>query len=357
MIYEFLNDLNDLVSRKLVSKRKHPDHDLYIYNYTSSAMNISPDKWTDAMIDARGLILDGDGEVIARGMRKFWNLNLEDKTLWKSPFTVYEKMDGSLILLVKYKDDLIFASRGSFTSDQAIMAKEIWNEKYSYLSHLVGWRITCLFELIHPNNQIVVNYGNKKDLVFLCAINNDTGSTVKFPMIYDFPTPKTYGFNSIQELVESKQDDNKEGYVIHFHFYDIRYKFKFEHYKALHRARFMTSNRTIWECLYNRVDPLLAIPEEDTDLRNWVTWQVDKYKEQMNNLMSFYSKSFYEIRRQLKEKNPNHTRKDFALEANKYTHPVLLYLLLDERVAEFENAVLKVCYPSEVIFYKREVKE
>ena len=51
---------------------------------------------------------------------------------------------------------------------------------------------TYLFEMVHPANQIVVNYGDKKELVFIGMIRNETLDDVMDYDIFDKKVNKKY---------------------------------------------------------------------------------------------------------------------------------------------------------------------
>ena len=53
-----------LIKDGYISERKHPECDYYIYNYTSKAQYQK--QWEEDTMNCRGLILDGEGNVIAR---------------------------------------------------------------------------------------------------------------------------------------------------------------------------------------------------------------------------------------------------------------------------------------------------
>jgi hypothetical protein len=79
-------------------------------------------------------------------------------------------MDGSLGILFYYRGEWVVTTRGSFTSDQAIRAKKILDEKYNL--DLFNWKHTYLFEIIYPENRIVVRY-DYEDLIFISAFIKD----------------------------------------------------------------------------------------------------------------------------------------------------------------------------------------
>ena len=94
-----LNILNDYIDKKLITKQDHPTLPLSIYNYTRSCQYES--KWDEITLNCRGLVLDRDGNVVAKPFDKFFNYE-ELKEIPNEPFEVFEKMDGSLGILFNY---------------------------------------------------------------------------------------------------------------------------------------------------------------------------------------------------------------------------------------------------------------
>ena len=112
--YPHFDELPALVESKVVSKRPHPKLPLFIYNYTVRAQETPRTQWTDAMCDCRGLILDHEGFIIGRPFRKFWNYEQVLDEIPPEPFTVWEKLDGSLGIVCSYAGVRVVATRGSF---------------------------------------------------------------------------------------------------------------------------------------------------------------------------------------------------------------------------------------------------
>ena len=126
---------------------------------------------------ARGIVFDDEGNVVQRCFPKFFNSDepegiIAAKTLKASKPRVQDKLDGSLIKVsFDLKHMLVVTSKASFQSDQAMLAIEIIAKQgYTFRE---GY--TYHFELIHPKNQIVLNYGDKTALVLLAIIDNLTG--------------------------------------------------------------------------------------------------------------------------------------------------------------------------------------
>lgn len=127
----------------LLYSQVHPTLPLTIYNYTDKVQ--WENLWDEVTLSCRGLVVDDLGNVVARPFRKFFNLS-EGKTNVTSNYEIYTKYDGSLGILFFYGGNWIFASRGSFTSDQAIKGFELLT-KYDYT--LLDKENTYCFEIIY----------------------------------------------------------------------------------------------------------------------------------------------------------------------------------------------------------------
>lgn len=137
-----LPNLDELISNGYITKRKHPAARLFIYNYTARAQY--SDDWNEATLTCRGLITDGEGNIVSRPFKKFFNLD-QVQTLPDEPFQVFDKLDGSLGILFWIDDKPYLASRGSFISEQAVEANKILatldtsvlDKSYTYLFEII----------------------------------------------------------------------------------------------------------------------------------------------------------------------------------------------------------------------------
>lgn len=93
--YLNVDDLNELVANNFVSVRNHPEFPLRIYNYTAKASGVRQDNWPDAMLKARGLIVDDYDQIRAVGLKKFWNF--ADSDYKDMSFICYDKLDGCFL--------------------------------------------------------------------------------------------------------------------------------------------------------------------------------------------------------------------------------------------------------------------
>ena len=309
-----LNILNKYISDGLVVRNDHPTYPISIYNYSRTCQYES--KWDDITKMCRGLILDQDGNVIAKGFDKFFNLEEHtSEEIPNEPFEVFEKLDGSLGILFWYQGQWILATKGSFTSEQSIRAKEILN-KYNY--HPIPKGYTTLVEIIYPENRIVCGYGNEESLVVLSMINNSSGKELDYTsLLYisdetRMPVVKKYdGINDYKTL-KSLISKDREGYVVRFR-NGFRMKIKGEEYVRLHRILTGFSNVDIWEYLKDgkNIDELLdRVPDE---FDKWVKTTISDLRYGSYQLRERAGKLHDGFRYgKFGDRDPEPTKKEFA---------------------------------------------
>lgn len=261
-----------------INVQPHPGCDLRILNYSQKAQ--FDWRWNDATMQCRGLIVDPNWNVVARPFQKFFSVEQLGGKVPLEPFEAYEKMDGSLGILYFIDGVPFIASRGSFTSDQARRATRMLRERYSDAK--LDESFTYLFEIIYPENRIVVDYGDREELVLLAIIETETGN--EWPLdAYDsvFPVVKRYdGIESFDELM-SWQDTDREGFVVRFES-GQRVKIKFDEYKRLHKLLTGVSPKAIWEILRSGSDLSAVVDRVPDEFHQWV-------KETENDLRAAFA--------------------------------------------------------------------
>ena len=276
-----LEVLEEYIDKGLVVKQNHPTLPLSIYNYSRTTQYDG--MWDDITLNCRGLVLDLEGNIIAKPFPKFFNYEEhKPEDIPNENFEVYEKMDGSLGIIFYYEGEWLIATRGSFTSDQAIKGKEML-DKLNKSALITGY--TYLAEIIYPENRIVVDYGDTEKLVVLGAYNNETSKEVEVDEMVNegwevVMKYKTWGEG--YDLLKEEISKDKEGYVIRFSG-GMRMKIKGDEYVRLHRILTNFSTKDIWELLKNGEDlgPFLErVPDEFDD---WVK------RTAMNLRYSFHS--------------------------------------------------------------------
>lgn len=348
---------NELVQQKLLSVQKHDKANLLIWNYTPVTQ--FDRKWTPETIMARGLITDLDGNIIARPFTKFFNLSEhegEDSKLPPLPqesFEVFEKLDGSLGILYFIEDKPFIATRGSFLSDQALEGTKMLWQKYSKVPF--DKHGTYLFEIIYPENRIVVDYKGKRDLILLSAFVTETGEEFSYDLVQAFA--KTWHIPIVKRLdgitdistIAKMQKNNAEGFVIRYKS-GVRAKVKFEEYVRLHRLITGVNAKTIWDLLRNNqpFDELLdRVPDEYYD---WVQKTRDDLTTRFKDIR-YHAQQIFILEH---GDNRNQPRKETAMRFKQYPQlQGILFAMLDNK--NYEEIIWKMLRPTATKPFKEDI--
>lgn len=324
---------DEYVKKGLVRSQTYKD--LTIYQYTEFTQFES--LWNNCTLNARGIVFDNDGAIVQRCIPKFFNhdepdgIKVERLTLAEQVPVIQEKLDGSLIKITKdQKHGLVITSKASFESDQAKMAKEIVEENnYDFKE---GW--TYHFELIHPDNQIVLSYGDERKLVLLAIIDNKTGKDIDiYSDEFKFEKPKLYSYETLLDVNTLNKDGLHEGVVVNYGSY--RLKYKTDEYIRLHRIVTEFTPKRVWEALSNgqRIDRM-NIPEE------FIKWLDDTEKE----LLLKYNELFDKINQALAD-TVNMTNKEIALSDDEAIKEMREYIFAIRSGKSIEEKVWKAIKP------------
>lgn len=281
--------LEQHIANGYLRRQVHKTHPIALYKYSHNAQFAK--FWPPEMLHMRGIVLDNEGNVVTRPFEKFFNLvSCQDGVLVDEQgntaktnhhHEIYDKLDGSLITVTWYGNELLFTSSGSFYSDQVAMAKEIFEANFYAGRIRTGY--TYIFELLHPDNQIVCSYGDRKELVLLAVRDIETGEDFAHDYLVYTGFPVVTRITDPIEAVLAKQDkpdfSNEEGFIIKYA-NGFRLKIKYSEYVRLHKIFTGISSVDIWEMLKDgkTLDPLLdRVPDE---LYAWVRDVQKKLKAQ-----------------------------------------------------------------------------
>lgn len=319
-----LNLMQGYLDKGLITKNDHPSLPLLIWNYTPKTQYERV--WDKVTILCRSLVTDLNGAVVAKSFDKFFNIE-EETCLPCESFNVYEKLDGSLILVFWYEDNLVVSSRKSFCSDHAREALEI----------LKNYDISCLeknksysFELIVPWNRIVCDYGNSRKLVLLAKFDNE-GNEYDINEYEDkFPLARVFEFDSLNEI-KKNIPSNEEGYVIKFKG-GKRVKIKGEEYVRMHKLLSSVTESSILDMLsdgrHQELENILfLLPDE---IHNWAKSTKLKMESRFQEIFSECSHSFRRF----------DSRKEAAAYFLTQKYPHILFLMLDNQ--KFDDMIWKV---------------
>jgi len=357
------NKVNHLIDTGYISKRKHPTENLYILNYTPKCQ--IEWHWTPETIACRGLIVDDNWNIIERPFLKFftqdqWETLRNDvahlygvqyKYMMEGPFSVYDKLDGSFSVLFFTDGKPQMATRGSFESEQAIRANQmIQGSLAKQFKFPFDRSATYLFEIIYPENRVVVNYGAEEKMPLLAVIDKQTGKDrwdlFERYKLAGFPAASLYNFQDYVPLGWHNKDygfNNKEGFVIYFHNSGMRVKVKFKEYMRLHKI--MTgswTDRKIWWMLREGYD-LKSYMEEhnipDEFYHDIIERSVDmkiKYDEIYKHVQSI-------IQKEIIRRNPPLTRKQLAIKYKDYQYKAVMFAILDNK--EYKQTIWRLIRP------------
>ena len=228
----------------LVERREHSTLPISIYCY--SIFTNYERLWNRVTMNSRGIAFDEKGRCIIRCMTKFFN-DVEPHALCdidKTQKPVYfNKLDGSLIQVVNdHEYGLLVSTKGSFNSKQAAWASNIIGEEFEQEDFASGK--TYVFELIHPDNRIVLDYGKERSLHLLAVIDIDTGKES------DILSPEFDMFNKaeiVEDIDEHLAKNSIEGVVVKTG--EHRYKVKSGEYLRLHRIVTEFTPKAVWNAL------------------------------------------------------------------------------------------------------------
>lgn len=310
------------ISEGYIKIRKHPEHELFIYNYTDKCQY--DQMWDEATMNCRGLITDGEGNIVARGMPKFFNYGQDQAPKFGLDDVVFvaDKVDGSLgIVYPLPTGGYAVATRGSFESDQAIHATEIYDGRFNFSA---PGNNTFLVEIVYAENRVVVDYGGRDELVYLGYVENESGGFQPDP-------DSLIGLMTYGEALALPVRDNAEGLVLTRPSDYAMVKIKYDSYLALHRVIFGLTARKLWELMVAAEDVeayMTALPDE---FQPWARQTVEDIHHHAENLVAWNRRIFDEIRASLDSTTPGWGRKEFAEEAKKQSNPGALFALFDNK--------------------------
>lgn len=271
--YLDIDKLWHYVEEGIVERKQHATLPLEILCYSRRATyeNI----WDDITTKTRGLIVDHDGNIVARSFEKFFNYETEDRPeTWPHFFPVTEpiwldKLDGSLGILYTVPGGVSdpastvsgIATKGSFQSEQAIWAT-LWYHK-NVINPIWPEGFTPIFEIIAQSIQThVVLYDIPDQLILLALINNETGEEADYNTAYHYAKlnglaiAEIYHFpDGVLEAAYNYDRPNKEGYVASWPRPGqppLKVKFKHPTFLKLQKIVHAATPKKILEALVNK---------------------------------------------------------------------------------------------------------
>jgi RNA ligase len=313
-------------------------NDLILFSYKRECQYKSPEEWNWFEKVSRGLVMNTSGEIVARPFDKFWNYGEVQPT--GEVIEITEKVDGSLAVIFHHNGQWHVCTRGSFVSEQAIWAEKFLHENYDLRG--VQTNNTLLCEIIYPDNQIVIDYGDREDLVLL-GIRNNNGSrdwwfsAVKlFANCYGFKTPPCYEVEDIDKLIKKAESlgPDHEGWVVRYSD-GTRVKVKGAAYLELHKwiGKFIANEG------FKTVAKALADDTLDELVLGCPKALEKELYDSMSQIDLLILATWSEIEELFRDA-PKETRKDFALwvKQQKKEYQKYLFLYYDKKLTDRDIA-------------------
>lgn len=211
-------------------------------------------KWTKDLLIFRSSVWTMDGTLISAGFKKFFNLteaphivpDPTDADIAQGEFL--EKLDGSLLIVSKYKGELIVRTRGTLDATaldnghEVAILKQKYPKCFSNIFLDAGY--TLLFEWLSDTNKIILTYPDCPDMKLVGMISHEDykyASQMALDQLakdLNVGRPRRFAFKSIGDMlsaVEALKD--QEGYCFYYNDEQDIKKVKSPWYLALHRFK------------------------------------------------------------------------------------------------------------------------
>lgn len=207
-------------------------------------------KWFDDNARFRSCILrKSDHRVVSQGFLKFTNFHERPEfqpwdNTWE--FEAIAKIDGSLLIISKYKGELIVRTRGTVDARSMPNGHEIDEliAKYPNVfdNEVLNDGYSILVEWTTPSNIIVLREHNVPTLTLLGIVSNRDAYYVEQVIVDDFANdwdigrPQRYHYNTIEEcILDVDAWRGKEGVVLYSPNGQTLKKIKASEYCELHK--------------------------------------------------------------------------------------------------------------------------
>lgn len=291
---------------------------LLLLKYSKTIWNTG---WHNLAKQCRGKVIDlNTRQAVVYPFNKFFNLNEVDETKIEKVeslldgadyISVTDKKDGSAIIITNYNGEVIINTNGEFENEQIKLAKKLFVDKYNYFYNNVPEGYTFVFELIHPQNRIVLDYGNEQKLYLLAVRNLKTlkllkyNNLVKIAKQFYLDITESFEFDDLQKFIDKtmKETENiKEGWVFRVikGKTDMMFKLKYQEYFRLSRIKSIPSLKKVYALLQTgTLDDVLAVSE--SEIKDAVMSDVavlfdymEKFKGYVEEQADLYCKKYHQ---------------------------------------------------------------
>ena len=210
-VYRFISDATE--KKEIAVKPLETVPGVSAYNFTNKAFHDG--NWNENTVKARGLFLDEDGKIVARGFNKFFNLNerpeITDRSIfsWKFPLTSATKENGSLGMVTTYKNEPFYSTKKAVTGEyrdrlEKHLTEHLESNVDAFFERLRVLKATALFEVVDKADPHIISY--KREGVVLIGLVRNTWDQEELPLTlldeFGFNKPYTVTIETKEELVK-----------------------------------------------------------------------------------------------------------------------------------------------------------
>ncbi len=214
--------------------------------------------WTNENKIFRSSLWSDEGDLISAGFFKFTNWG-EKPEVFPVPeslddATIVEKLDGSLLIVSKWRGEYILRTRGTSDATKLENGYELEIFKQTILPFLAHhdydtWDFSYLFEWVSPTQKIVINYGDEPQWFLVGHVDHkDYYLSTQYTLDciargHNLKRPATYTFAGVEDLMKSITEwQGKEGVVVYTNNGQMLHKVKSAWYLLRHRMKSELSN-------------------------------------------------------------------------------------------------------------------
>lgn len=219
----FADELKDYVlnNPKLV-KMKCIGDGKYLLKYTRKVFYES--LWNPFLEECRGSIVDENFNLITYPFTKIYNYGIEKNSPVFNDSDIviaHRKINGFMVAITYYNNDILISTTGSIDSDYTAMAKEMMQKHMSLCEwkHILSqYKMTFMFECVHPNDPHIIP--EKCGMYLLACRENTFHSVIIHDKNYEYGTifkcfvPEAIEL-SVKELKNLVKTCKHEGFVFY----------------------------------------------------------------------------------------------------------------------------------------------
>ena len=159
MFKETGQDIKQFVENNghLVTMRETSYPGVYVLKYKKTVF--FKNLWNEFLEECRGTLVDIDFNIVSRPFTKIYNYGIESRSPIlpeTTKITAIRKVNGFMVAVTLYNNDILVSTTGSTDSDHVKMALELIDHN-KYKKVCQDWpNYTFMFECVHPNDPHII---------------------------------------------------------------------------------------------------------------------------------------------------------------------------------------------------------